>query len=151
MMCLSLWQPWATLMAILVKAYETRSWSTKHRGLVAIHAASIWTRAIWAIAMSKPFSDVLRAVGLDPLKLPRGKIVAVGELVDVIRITPEFAASLSEHERAFGDYTPGRFAWKFQNVRRLDDPIPFRAYQGLFNLKDPAILAAISSQLEAAA
>lgn len=31
-MAISLWQPWATLMAIGAKTIETRSWSTRHRG-----------------------------------------------------------------------------------------------------------------------
>ncbi|WP_180267711.1 hypothetical protein [Nostoc linckia] len=29
---LSLWQPWATLIGMEVKRYETRSWGTNYRG-----------------------------------------------------------------------------------------------------------------------
>jgi hypothetical protein len=36
---LTLWQPWATLIAEGVKTIETRSWRTNHRGPLAIHAA----------------------------------------------------------------------------------------------------------------
>lgn len=36
---LSLWQPWASLIAVGAKAVETRGWSTPYRGLLAIHAA----------------------------------------------------------------------------------------------------------------
>jgi hypothetical protein len=36
---LSLWQPWASLVALGVKTIETRSWSTSYRGPLAIHAA----------------------------------------------------------------------------------------------------------------
>lgn len=36
---LTLWQPWASLVALGVKTIETRSWATKHRGRIAIHAA----------------------------------------------------------------------------------------------------------------
>lgn len=32
----------------------------------------------------------------------------------------------------FGDFTPGRFAWLLDNVRRLDEPVPARGYQGLW-------------------
>lgn len=39
MKALTLWQPWATLIAIGAKTIETRSWSTNHRGPLAIHAA----------------------------------------------------------------------------------------------------------------
>lgn len=151
MKCLSLWQPWATLKAYDAKINETRSWPTKHRGPVAIHASSRWTRALRAIMRSRTFAQVFDGLGLSEIDLPLGKIIAVGELVDCIQVTPEYAASLSQQELDFGDYTPGRFAWVFGNVRILGEPIPFRAFQGLFSIKDPAVLAAISSQLEAAA
>ena len=32
MKCISLWNPWATLMALGVKTIETRSWGTDFRG-----------------------------------------------------------------------------------------------------------------------
>lgn len=37
---LTLHQPWATLIALGVKTIETRSWSTKYRGPIAIHAGT---------------------------------------------------------------------------------------------------------------
>lgn len=39
MKALSLWQPWATLIANGAKQIETRSWSTSYRGPILIHAA----------------------------------------------------------------------------------------------------------------
>lgn len=39
MKALTLWQPWASLVALGVKTIETRSWSTSYRGPLAIHAA----------------------------------------------------------------------------------------------------------------
>ena len=39
MKALTIWQPWASLIARGVKQYETRSWATKYRGPIAIHAA----------------------------------------------------------------------------------------------------------------
>lgn len=40
MKALTLWQPWASLIALGVKTIETRSWSTSYRGPLAIHAAA---------------------------------------------------------------------------------------------------------------
>jgi hypothetical protein len=37
---LTLTQPWATLVAIGAKRIETRSWPTRYRGLLAIHAGA---------------------------------------------------------------------------------------------------------------
>jgi len=35
---LTVWQPWASLLAGGQKKFETRSWATKYRGPIAIHA-----------------------------------------------------------------------------------------------------------------
>ena len=37
---LTLKQPWATLVAEGIKKYEFRSWKTKYRGKILIHAGS---------------------------------------------------------------------------------------------------------------
>ena len=39
MKALTLWQPWASLIAVGAKTIETRSWSTAYRGPLLIHAA----------------------------------------------------------------------------------------------------------------
>lgn len=36
---ITLWQPWASLVAVGAKKIETRSWATAYRGPLAIHAA----------------------------------------------------------------------------------------------------------------
>lgn len=38
MQVITIRQPWATLIALGEKEYETRSWQTKYRGKLAIHA-----------------------------------------------------------------------------------------------------------------
>jgi hypothetical protein len=44
MKCLSIIQPWASLIAIGAKRYETRSWQTRLRGRIAIAASRRWRR-----------------------------------------------------------------------------------------------------------
>ncbi len=39
MKAITIWQPWASLLACGAKQYETRSWATSYRGPIAIHAA----------------------------------------------------------------------------------------------------------------
>ena len=41
MKAITIWQPWATLLPLGVKLYETRSWATSYRGPIAIHAAAL--------------------------------------------------------------------------------------------------------------
>ena len=38
MKVITLWQPWATLLAAGTKICETRSWKTNYRGEILIHA-----------------------------------------------------------------------------------------------------------------
>lgn len=39
MKAITLWQPWASLIACGAKTIETRSWGTPYRGPLAIHAS----------------------------------------------------------------------------------------------------------------
>jgi activating signal cointegrator 1 len=39
MKAISICQPWATLIVIGAKRFETRSWKTDYRGILAIHAS----------------------------------------------------------------------------------------------------------------
>jgi hypothetical protein len=76
-------------------------------------------------------------------------VVAIVELVDVGRISsPEaFGYVLGAHEIAFGDWTPGRYAWLLANVRPLAEPVPARGAQGLWHWEAPADLAFASRSL----
>lgn len=99
---LTLWQPWASLVALGVKTIETRSWSTKYRGPLAIHAAvrkppRVWTQddgyappAADIIGMGRhweSFEDRYQPgqFGYDWVG-PLGAVVATCTLVDVLPI-----------------------------------------------------------------
>lgn len=135
MKAISLWQPWATLIPLQQKKFETRSWSTDYRGPIAIHAAKKWDRSLYAISKSEPFKTSLGHYGDDPDSLPRGCFVAVADLVEVHPVY-DVCHRISYQERCFGNYGPGRFAWQFENIRAIDPPIAGRGYQGLWNLPD---------------
>lgn len=155
MKAITLTQPWATLVAYGEKRIETRSWTTRHRGELAIHAAKglgpIGGMAgLVAVIEQDPFASVLRShlsgytVEERARDLPLGVIVAVTELVDVVpteqvwhamKNTLEFAsAERIEQEAAFGDYTPGRWAWILNNRVNLYDGIPCRGSLGLWDV-----------------
>lgn len=150
MRILSLWQPWATLMANGDKRVETRSWSTPYRGPVALHAARKWNRELEMLAQSQPFQQCLGDLHLDPL--PLGAILAVGKLVDVAPMSVErrgesvferWPSLFTAKELAFGNYEPGRFAWIFDEVRPLEKPLPWKGSQGFpgLPLEVTAVLA----------
>lgn len=122
MKALSLYQPWASLMAVGAKKIETRSWSTPYRGLIAIHAAQKWDRDLRDQCMGSPFYERLFGDGHfeNSTKLPRGGFVAVGKLRHCLSTTRDakFIPSMDADEFRFGDYSPRRFMWVFDEIRR---------------------------------
>lgn len=128
---LSLWQPWASFMALGYKLNETRSWSTPYRGLLAIHAAK--TTAAVADAdetLEDSGFDMSERTTVGGTKWPLGEIVAVVTLADCVK-TELIRDSLTPRELGMGDYSCGRFAWVTRDLRRLAPGIPFRGLQGL--------------------
>lgn len=128
MRALSLIHPWSAFIAAGLKQYETRSWSTTYRGLLAVHASQKIVVPRFAV----------------PPTLPRhrGCFLCVGELVAVHDVTPAFVETLSEQERTLGNYdtTNGpRYAWELANVLPLVDPIPCRGSLGLWNVPASAL------------
>lgn len=138
MKTLSLWQPWATLIAIGAKRFETRSWNTKHRGLLAIHAAKKWDGLLKEYCEMEPFRSALH-IDEQAVALPLGAIVAVVKVVDVHRVEG-IRNSLRPSEKAFGNYADGRYAWQLELVKRFEKPIPMNGAQGLFEVADDLIL-----------
>jgi hypothetical protein len=130
MKALTLWQPWATMVALGVKKIETRSWPTSYRGPLAIHAAKESPREALELAFEPPFRQCLEAAGYDVKELPSGVIVAICDLADCVQITPN---NMPAREGLLGDYTPGRYAWYLANVRRVHPPLPARGRQGLWD------------------
>ncbi len=138
MKVLSLTQPYATLMDLDLKRIETRSWATRYRGPLAIHAAKGFPRWARELTYQKPFCTVLLQHDLRLVDLPLGAILCVVEVVDCVSTdTPDLDAVLryrgAEHERAFGDYASGRFMWITEHLRRLPDPIQARGSLGLWD------------------
>lgn len=130
MKCLTLWQPWATLVAISAKRIETRSWSTNYRGPLAIHAAK--SKDGHLNARRNPFLYALTIGGYSEFEdLPFGMVLAVVDLVDVLPAT-DVRNVISRHELAFGDFSDGRYAWLLDSPRRLPGPRPARGKQGLW-------------------
>lgn len=136
MKALTLTQPWATLVAMGAKTIETRSWTTKHRGLLAIHAGKSSPQVYRHLPTEWPFEEALAG----ELALPRGCIIAVANLVSISgtgwatrRIEQ---GKHAPHEAAFGDYGPRRFAWFLESVMRLKVPLPCVGRQLLWDVPD---------------
>lgn len=148
MKAITLWQPWASLVAIGKKMHETRSWPTDYRGPLLITAASIWNDELRQLARSEPFLSALMVNPVDQKPLPLGCVVAVSELMDVYPTRDESGkpCHYNDLDRAFGDWNAGRYAWRLANVRKLREPVPCRGAQKLWN-PSALIVAKVMAQL----
>lgn len=129
MRAITLWQPWATMVALGVKKIETRSWPITS-GPLAIHAAKNSPRDALELALHDPFYWPLHDAGYDVGRLPSGVVVAIVDVVGCAQITPDFP--VGDLERGLGNYSPGRYAWHLANVRRVTPPLPARGRQMLW-------------------
>jgi hypothetical protein len=129
MKAISLWQPWATAMAIGLKQIETRHWLPSHRGLLAIHAAKRWTRE------EREWAEVLAEAHGHPILAnpPLGAVVATGFLVRAER-TEAVEPRITSTEYEFGNYARGRYAWIFEDIVGLAEPVTCNGAQGFFEL-----------------
>jgi activating signal cointegrator 1 len=126
---LSLWQPWASAIALGRKHIETRHWSTSYRGPIAIHAAKRWTPD------ERDMHEREFKAGRMPARLPLGAIVAVARLYAILR-TEDLRHALTEDERFWGNYGDGRFGWMLDGIKPLERPLPFKGAQGIFEVPD---------------
>lgn len=146
MKCISLWQPFASLIACGAKIHETRHWATSYRGPLLIHAAKRrMDRETWEFFRSSTCQWSMYAGDSDGLSeglaqdraeaLPYGAALCVVNLTACIP-TEQFhkTGSRLPADEPFGNFAPGRFAWRLENLRVLPEPIPMRGQQGLFDV-----------------
>lgn len=149
MKAITIWQPWATLIVIRAKRFETRSWATKYRGPLAIHAAK---KIDIDTCEQEPIKSILAEHGYTVENLPTGVVVATAELSECWEVIGKsvvpvpgthvltdssgskmFGITQESNEFHFGDFTPGRFAWELIAMQQLPEPIPAKGQQGLWN------------------
>ena len=137
MKAITIRQPWALLIALKAKKFETRSWQTKYRGPIAIHAS----KTIDYEACSYPeIQEILFKNGFYTTSLiPTGCVIATAVLTDCYKVTKDKSTTaettgdiINEQEYPFGDYTEGRFAWKLDQVQLMTKPIPAKGKLSLW-------------------
>ena len=123
MKVLTIKQPWATLIMQGNKRFEFRSWQTKYRGDLLIHAG----KGIDKVAM-KRLSKYL------PEELPYGKILGKVKLVDCIRMSSEFKELLLKENNDI--YTESSFkenyGWQLTDIELFENPIEAKGHLSLW-------------------
>lgn len=136
---LSLLQPWASLLVFDEKKIETRSWKTSYRGPVAIHASQnkyfmhhILAKEFYYEWMHPYVHQFIYKIKKNNFngKIPYGKIIGIGKLIDCIPVE-DIRGFLKPKEIVLGDYSDGRWAWKFEEMRPIK-PIEISGKLGLW-------------------
>lgn len=133
MKALTLHQPWASLIAAGLKSCETRHWAPHPREwdqVIAIHAGAVESRSF------RNHPEVLELLGHDPT--PRKAIVAIARLKDCVPTERCIPGRLDDQ---FGDFSPGRFAWRLTDVQPLSEPLPVNGHHKLWTV--PAALVPV--------
>lgn len=134
------------------KQFETRSWIPRSLPIrVAVHATQTMNAEILSTIGQPVFADALRRcgfyVGGDPRRFqapgylraanPFGtRVMALGAIIGVADVIEcmttedalvqmaDFDEARAFEEYAFGNYGPGRYAWRLMNAALLPEPVP---------------------------
>jgi len=138
MKALTICQPYPHLIMIGDKPVENRTWPTRYRGLLAIHAGKSreWLGA----------GDEARAAAAGT-PLVFGAIVAVCTLADCLRVADIEAGKFDERYPQLRSraHCYGPWCWVLTDVQRLVLPVPWRGAQGLFEVQG-AVIDALATQ-----
>jgi hypothetical protein len=145
MKAITLHQPWASLIAIGAKPFETRSWPPPRWLIgqrIAIHAG----KKGWRDAIDEPMLRAFASAGYQYENMPLGAVVCTARLAGAYRLSREIGghAGIAEmlpksarlaNVRAddFGDYSPGRWAWMLDEIAARLPPDPARGAQGFWD------------------
>jgi hypothetical protein len=122
MKAITLHQPWAHAVLALGKDVENRSWTTRYRGLLLIHAGVVVERG------------EARQLGLDPATLTTGAVVGVVTLAGIERDVSSTWA------------LPGHWHWQLRDPIAIE-PVACRGRQTLFQ-PPPEVIEAVRAQLD---
>ncbi|MFC4006545.1 hypothetical protein ACFOY2_04890 [Nonomuraea purpurea] len=139
MKALTVRQPWAFAIAQLGKNVENRTWSTTHRGPLAIHAGAGWAgeeaQCDVAFRARRGYGSVL------PARQQKSAVVAVVDVVGVCRMLDGGACDCGPWA------IRGQSHWRLANVRPLAQPVSCNGRLSLWDL--PAdVETAVRMQLD---
>ena len=123
MKVLTLKQPWATLVAEDIKKYEFRSWKTKYRGKILIHAGA---------GIDKKDMKKFENLKLD---FPSKRIIAIVEIEDCLELDDKLNKEIiSQNNIAYGEKYRDGYAWKIGNVKKINYDKEINGKLGLWNI-----------------
>jgi len=125
---------WAWAVIHGPKRVENRTWATRHRGPLLIHAGGGNARAD---AEARAILEGLGVAVPDDDALPRGVLLGTVELVDVVRLDRR-QGELFDLQSAIPDpqsLATGPVCWILAGPRPLARPVPCRGRRRLFRVE----------------
>jgi hypothetical protein len=146
MKAITIKQPWASLIVEGIKDIENRTWATKFRGRVLIHAGIAKTSGLMVRYLNaeqhKAFRENIGYSGLDFLE-HKGTILGSVEIVDCVinhpSIWAERTAVFVETDKVILSETPIIYNWVLANPIKFPVPIPAKGRLSFWDY--PNILA----------
>lgn len=139
---LSIRQPWAHQIAAGYKDIENRSWGTRSRGSICIHASKWKSQNVYdddyldyADLMSARFTDDERAT-MTPQNVRFGCVIGVADIVDCVK-------------RSQSRWFVGPYGLVLANARAID-PVPVRGALGFYEWRNRIIAPDTAALGEAA-
>jgi len=141
---ITLHQPWASLVALRLKRYETRSWAPPAGvNYLAIHAglhcdldalSGQAFRNAFGIPHHFTRAELQEFVGG---VIPLGGIVCIAKLGKAVATTGRMPDGCRRRdEYLFGDFSMGKFAWPLDVQIVCSPPIQCRGHQRIWSLPD---------------
>lgn len=120
---LSIRQPWIDMIVRGAKTIEVRDREIQRRGPIALHAP-------WSIDFAAAYFYGYR----EPWDLPRGRILAVAEIVEVVALDADSWRRLLRRHRQVLPRRRGSLGVRLERVRALERAVRCRGRPGVFGL-----------------
>lgn len=122
MKVLSIKEPWASLIINGYKKYEFRTWPTKYRGDILIHASKSYDKGLL---------NKFKSLNID---FNPGKIIGIVTITDCLPVTKPFEEKLiKENNLVYGGILNySGYAFKLENVKKIK-PIEAKGQLGFWN------------------
>lgn len=145
MRALSITRPWAELI-LRGKNVENRTWDTKYRGPVLLHAAQSWEPSAITFALF-----AARQSNIDVTDMPRTRNEHPTGIVGIARLAGVCSTEVDTPDQpcSCGSWAmPDQYHWRLRDVRRLPRPVSCRGALGLWTppVEPVDVLAAVEAQ-----
>jgi hypothetical protein len=126
--CITVKQPWASLIVHGIKDIENRTWKTNFRGRVLIHAGVTHSkredRELLYFLNQWQRNEAYKKLELFyDKRMPYGTIIGSVEIVDCVINHPSIWAEKTEYKHGIAQHKP-IWNWVLKNPILFDKPIP---------------------------